>query len=177
MEIATIASFWAGTAPDWIMAIAAAGAAIVFFWRRQDRLAQQKLADEQIRVGVQAHWITIPGEAGEKDQWGVLVTNGLPSPITQVRLACTGNALAADQGITCRAIPAGSQRFIQSAPKTDASTRGASRPWVLPRQLEAGTAVTEITPGTKSVDRVEFTYLGREFAHDGTGTALAASEN
>lgn len=175
MEIATTASFWAGTAPDWIMAVAAAGAVIVFFWRRQDRLTEQRLADEQVRVGVQAHWITVPGEAGEKDQWGVLVTNGLPSPITQIRLACTGNTLAGGQGISCRAIPAGSQRFIQSAPKQDASAKSAPRPWVLPRQLEAGTPVTEITPGTKSVDRVEFTYLGREFAHDGTGTALPAS--
>ncbi|GAA1780984.1 hypothetical protein [Leucobacter iarius] len=167
MQPESLLYVWSETIPNWIMAIAAAGAAVVFVWRRQDRLAQQRSADDEVRLGVRAQWVKLTTASGSR-AWGVLVSNTLPSDALHLRVFSTGNTRSSDGRFTCASIAARTQHFFESSSKEGAV-------WEFPREVLNTETITQLTRGSKSVDRVEFTYLGREFTHDGTGAALPVS--
>lgn len=79
------------TIPNWIMAFSAMVAVVVFWWRKQDQREQAEQREEEVLSGVNAVWVKADvGEAAES-KWGVMVTNDLRIPVTNVRIECSGN--------------------------------------------------------------------------------------
>lgn len=159
---------WSETIPNWLMAASAAAALGTFIVRRTDRRERQQLADSEVRIGVQARWMKT-SEADGDAKWGVLVENSLPSPVHTVELICPGNNYSTDNRIRIPSIPARTKLFVESR-------QGEYGAWQFARALQTSEEpVTFLTQGKKfDVHQVQFVYLGKAYAHDGTGVAASA---
>lgn len=79
------------TLPNWIMALSAASAAILFFWRKQDRLEARVERESNIKNSVNAVWVAVKTDESPQRKWGILVTNDLQTAIRDFEVQCTGN--------------------------------------------------------------------------------------
>ncbi|MEL0626408.1 hypothetical protein V6245_05550 [Salinibacterium amurskyense] len=141
------------TVPNWLMAASAVSAAVVFAWRRQDRAERLARQTEEVESQVNAVWVAAQVNEEEGKKWGVLVTNALRAPISDLEISCGGNNRT---GILAhKQLPPGSHLFV-SMPST------AARAWSLP-QSNIG-AREFITSSTKhEVYALTFRYGKKTF--------------
>ena len=136
------------------MATSAACAAVVFLWRRQDRKEARITREANIKDAINAVWAT--AKVGDNPQpiWGILVTNTLRSPVTNVLVACTGN-LKSTELHHPRLEPG--EHFFASSAKNDI------RSWALPsNQFEI---VNYITASSKhTTTKVDFIHSGTPYS-------------
>lgn len=135
------------------MAIAAISAAVVFYWRFQDRRESLARQEAEIRDGVQAVWVKMDDATSELKHWGILVTNTLRSPVSDVHLRCHGNNLSDE--LHHRSIQPG-EHFFES------QRAGSPRPWAFPTTaLEPFEFLSDSV--THTTGELSFTYAGTRY--------------
>lgn len=144
---------WSETIPNWLMAFTALAAAVVFAWRRQDRKEAQAAREANIKDSVNAVWVTARIGSDEQPKWGILVTNNLQAPITQLQVTCSGNS---GSNTLMHANVQPGRHFFESLPN------GSSRPWRLPT---ANIASFEFITASKkhTTQRMSFWHSGRSY--------------
>lgn len=154
-RVNTMLYIWGEVVPNWIMAIAAGGAAIAFVWRYQDKRESRESAREGIVSRVNASWAILKNSNG-RDEWGVLVSNSLDTKLTDLRVECVGNTKS--KPILRRSMEPGFWFF-----------RSTQDGWAYPDRLtpEEEQSVRYVASGAKkSVDSISFTYLKQDYSHD-----------
>ncbi|GGD30353.1 hypothetical protein GCM10010915_08320 [Microbacterium faecale] len=148
------------TIPNWIMAIAAAGAVIVFVWRKRDKAEQAALRVEERGDKIDAHWVAMPSGANDgKHRWGVLITNGFGSSLSNVEVSCSGNRRSGTLRISALAH---GRHFVESS--------SGEHPWGLPELVANGADITPITSSTTHrVTQISFGALGRHYVRHADG--------
>lgn len=150
---------WSEMVPNWVMALSAASAAIVFLWRKQDRKEERERREREIKDGVYAVWATADVEGSGPNQWGVLIVNNLAAPVTHVTVECEGNRQSSE--IKHGNLQPGKHFFISLA-------QGNSRAWAFPStnfdKLEYISASAKHT--TK---QISFSYAGANYSRELTG--------
>lgn len=142
------------TVPNWIMALSAASAAVVFLWRRQDRRESQEQRDERIRNGVHAHWATIEGSDPDKPRWGVIVTVDLASPVDQLEVSCSNNGTP--KAFSTPRLPPGAYFF-------ESVWRNGHPAWNYPEQAPS-VARPILDSRGHTVQNISFRYSGRAYS-------------
>ncbi|WP_157834197.1 hypothetical protein [Leucobacter sp. PH1c] len=144
---------WSETVPNWLMALSAVSAAVLFFWRKQDRREAFAAREAGIRDGVNAVWVTAQIDSDPKARWGILVTNQLSVPITQLHLDCHGNLNSAS--LEHPSVQPG-RHFFESLPQ------GSARPWALPSSNVAHVEYVSVSR-RHAVHELTFSHAGRSY--------------
>lgn len=155
--------FWSETLPNWLMALAALGAGIVFLWRKKER--QEKAHEEKssVLLAVQAKWVRIAGGGKDgRDLWGVVVENRLQAPILDVEVKTVGNNKSKTGKINARQLSAQTDHFFHSS-------GDAEQAWGFARRLHENDQHEEISSAKHAVQQITFTYRGNRYTHDGIG--------
>lgn len=148
------------TVPNWLMALSAAAAFATFVWRRHDKREERALRVEDLGEKVHARWIIRRSPDSEKDEWGLLITNGLETPVRDISIECQGNRYSSTY--LHRQVAPG-QHFAQSLP-----TR--QQPWGWAEPIASAEIRDNVTPGNHDVLRMWFTARGRQYVRDADGT-------
>ena len=146
---------WSETVPNWLMALSAVSAAVVFLWRRQDRQEARAAREAGIRSAVNAVWVTARIGSDQQDKWGILVTNTLQVPVNDLEVTCSGNS-----GSTTLIHPSvqPGKHFFESLP------HGKSRAWDFPTSSIA--SFEYITASKKHViQQVSFMHSGTHYSN------------
>lgn len=162
--------FWSPTLPNWIMALSALAALGRLFFAVRDRKVQAERDRHQreqhlAAVGdrVWAHWVKRRVPSGGKERWGVLVTNSFHGEITNVEIACPGNAHEKAHPNRRSSLPTGRWVF-RSGQLNDADVWSQA----MPAEDGAGDW-TYIARGNKSVDSLRFRRGGVSYVKDSDG--------
>lgn len=148
------------TIPNWIMALSAMAAVVVFWWRKQDKRELAAQREENILNGVNAVWVKADVGNSGQSKWGVVVSNEHRVPVTNVRVQCSGNKHSNE--LIHPNVQKG-QHFFESLPQVE---RGRS--WALP--TTNFTSQEFITSSQKyETKTLSFTYMGKTYQKPITG--------
>lgn len=153
------------TIPNWIMAIAAAGAAVVFVWRKRDKAEQEALRVEELGERIDAHWVTTPDPDDEnRSMWGILVTNGFGSSISNVEIDCNGNRHSTK--LQAKTLAPG-RHFFRSATQ--------AQPWGWAMTVPDTSAVEPVGGSAAyRIDQITFTTRGNRYVRYSDGSVEPA---